>query len=107
MSLFLGNATQYSTASVDPQKLKLAEIQYDAMSSTFNLLLSTCREKCVPAVYGENELNTGEMCCVDRCVAKYVKANHMVGTNLQVNGFVPENMPEYRKVQTILNLPKE
>ena len=85
---------------MDPEKIKIAEIQYLAMSSTFNKVLQTCRDKCIPGEYGENELNTGEVCCVDRCVSKYVKANAMVGMNLQAQGFTPTtNMPEYRVIQ--------
>lgn len=100
MSLFIGNSAQYTSVLVDPEKIKIAEIQFLAMSATFNKVLQTCRDKCIPGEYGENELNTGEICCVDRCVSKYVKANVMVGQNLQSKGFTPAtHMPEYRNVK--------
>ncbi|CCE86458.1 Piso0_004948 [Millerozyma farinosa CBS 7064] len=99
MSLFMGSAGQYTNASVDPEKIKMAEIHFDSMSKTFNSVLQTCRKKCVPAEYGEAELNTGEQCCVDRCVAKYVKANYQVGSQLQ-KGLGPGlNQPVFDKIK--------
>lgn len=103
MSFFIGGSSQYSQAAVDPEKIKLAEIQFTAMSTTFGKVLDTCRNKCIPAEYGESELNTGEQCCVDRCVAKYVKANAFIGTNIERKGFNPNySMPEYQKVNSML-----
>lgn len=97
MSFFMGSSSQYSQAQVDPERMKLAEIQYSAMATTFNKVLTTCRDKCIPSEYGENELNKGESCCVDRCVSKYVKANMIIGQNVQTKGFSPEDMPEYKQ----------
>lgn len=103
MSFFIGSSSQYTQALVDTEKIKMAEIQFTAMSTTFNKLLDTCRDKCIPGEYGESELNTGEQCCIDRCVAKYVKANTMIGTNIQAKGFSPyESMPEYEKIKSKL-----
>ncbi|CAK7902213.1 mitochondrial import inner membrane translocase subunit Tim12p [[Candida] anglica] len=100
MSLFIGASQQYSYAQVDPEKIKIAEIQHAAMSSTFNKVIQVCRDKCIPGEYGENELNTGEQCCVDRCVSKYVKANTIIGTHIQNKGFTPyDSMPEYQGVR--------
>lgn len=42
-------------------------------------MLRTCRNKCIPEEYGEAELNKGETACVDRCVAKFYKANIAIG----------------------------
>jgi hypothetical protein len=42
-------------------------------------MLRTCGKKCIPDEYGEAELNKGESVCVDRCVAKYFKANLAMG----------------------------
>ena len=103
MSFFIGGSSQYSQVLVDPEKLKLAEIQFTAMSTTFGKVLSTCRNKCIPAEYGESELNTGEQCCIDRCVAKYVKANAFIGSNIENKGFNPnQSMPEYQKIRSML-----
>lgn len=85
---------------VDPEKVKLAEIQFTVVSATFNKLLSQCLEKCIAHEYGENELNTGEASCVDRCVAKYVKANALVSQQVQTV-MRPDLMPEYQKVASM------
>ncbi|CUM63664.1 uncharacterized protein PRCAT00001248001 [Priceomyces carsonii] len=103
MSFFMGNSSQYSYLNVDEEKMKLAEVQYDAMTATFNKVLETCESKCIGHEYGESELNTGELSCVDRCVIKYVTANYTVGTSLQEKGFSPYNsMPEYNKIKNMI-----
>lgn len=103
MSVFLGSTSQFSQARVDPEKIKLAEIQFEAMASTFNKLLRRCESKCLLHHYGEGELTKGEQECIDRCVSKYVKANVIIGEHLQKQRLDPFNsMPEYRKVQDIL-----
>ncbi|KAK6454810.1 subunit of the TIM22-complex [Scheffersomyces xylosifermentans] len=103
MSMFMGNTSQYSYANVDQEKLNLAEIQFDATSKTFNKILKTCEAKCLPHEYGESDLNTGESCCIDRCVSKYVKANLLIGTNFQEKRVNPyNNMPEYEKVRSMM-----
>lgn len=103
MSFFIGNSSQYSQANVDPEKIKLAEVQFNATAATFNKVLLTCAAKCVNHEYGETDLLTGEGCCVDRCVTKYMKANVLVGTNFQDKKLEPYNaMPEYKKVTQML-----
>lgn len=101
MSYFLGSASQYSNVHVDPEKVKLADVQFTVVASTFNKLLAKCLEKCIGHEYGESELNTGEASCVDRCVAKYVKANALVGQQVQYV-MRPDAMPEYQKVASML-----
>ncbi|KAK6203522.1 Tim10/DDP family zinc finger-domain-containing protein [Scheffersomyces amazonensis] len=103
MSLFIGNTSQYGTASVDPEKIKIAEVQFIAQASTFNRMLSSCQTKCLQHHYSEGDLNTGEQSCIDRCVSKYVKTNLAIGnefTNKRLNPYTV--MPDYEKVQTIL-----
>lgn len=102
MSFFLGSASQYSYVEVDPEKIKMAEVQYTVMSSTFNKLAATCQAKCIGHEYGEGDVNTGEASCLDRCVAKYVKANHLVGQQVQ-HVMRPEAMPEYVKVASMVS----
>lgn len=101
MSYYLGNASQYSYVEVNPEKVKLADVQFTVVASTFNKLLARCLEKCISHEYGESDLNTGESSCVDRCVAKYVKANALVGQQVQ-HVMRPESMPEYQKVASML-----
>ncbi|CAL1214710.1 unnamed protein product [Candida parapsilosis] len=104
MSVFLGSSSQYSHATVDPEKIKLAEIQFQASAHTFNKLLRRCEAKCLVHEYGEGELAKGESECIDRCVSKYVKANLVVGQHFQNQRLDPfNNMPEYKKIKSILN----
>ena len=83
MSVFLGSSAQFSQATIDPEKIKLADIQFLAMAFTFNKLLRRCEQKCLLREYGEGELTKGEQECIDRCVSKYVKANVIIGEHLQ------------------------
>lgn len=41
-------------------------------------MCSLCFEKCVSR-YNDNDLNLGEMSCVDRCVGKYLESHMKVG----------------------------
>ncbi|KAI5949860.1 TIM12 [Candida jiufengensis] len=103
MSLFLGQASQYSQVRVDPEKIKLADIQFQAMSYTFNKLLVRCEQKCLVHEYGEGELSKGESECIDRCVTKYVKANLIIGEHFQKQRIDAFNtMPEYIKIKEII-----
>lgn len=102
MSFFLGNAAQFSNVEVNPEKVKLAEVQFTVMSSTFNSMLKKCQDKCIGHEYGEGDINTGEASCTDRCVAKYVKANAMIAQEVQFK-LNPDQMPEYRKIRSMLN----
>ncbi|WPK24266.1 hypothetical protein PUMCH_001533 [Australozyma saopauloensis] len=101
MSYFLGSTGQYAHVEVNPEKIKLAEVQFTVMASTFNSVLSRCREKCIVPEYGEGDLATGEQSCVDRCVAKYVKANANIAQHVQFM-MLPDQMPEYKKVEAMM-----
>lgn len=63
MSFFFGDQTQYQT--VDPEKVKVAVIQYEAQAMNFNNVLATCAKKCVGEEFAEADLNTGEQSCTD------------------------------------------
>ncbi|CAH02458.1 Tim12p [Kluyveromyces lactis] len=93
MSLFLD---PYSAQTVDEEKIGIAKVQFDAMNTTFNTMLRTCLEKCIPHdEYGESDLNKGEMCCIDRCVAKIHLSNRLIGGFAQSRGFTPERHLPY------------
>ncbi|RLV93231.1 Mitochondrial import inner membrane translocase subunit TIM12 [Spathaspora sp. JA1] len=98
MSLFLGNTLQYSQATVDPEKLKFAEVQFTATAHTFNKLLDSCSKKCLVHEYGEGDLSKGEAECIDRCSAKYVSANFLIGQHFQKQRLDPmKSLLEYER----------
>ncbi|CCE61449.1 hypothetical protein TPHA_0A03730 [Tetrapisispora phaffii CBS 4417] len=93
MSMFFN---QFSNQELDPEKIKLAEIQFSAMNTTFNTILKSCLEKCISHEgYSEAELNKGEMTCIDRCVAKMHFSNRLIGGFVQTKGFTPERYLEH------------
>lgn len=49
----------------------------------FNKIASSCFNKCASRKHKEPELQLGEMSCVDRCVAKYMESQELVGKVLQ------------------------
>ncbi|CAI4262812.1 ASG_G0003020.mRNA.1.CDS.1 [Saccharomyces cerevisiae] len=90
MSFFLNSLR--GNQEVSQEKLDVAGVQFDAMCSTFNNILSTCLEKCIPHEgFGEPDLTKGEQCCIDRCVAKMHYSNRLIGGFVQTRGFGPEN----------------
>lgn len=94
MSLFVN---PFSNQEVSQEKINIAEVQYEAMNSTFNNILESCLEKCIPHDhYSESELNKGEMSCVDRCVAKIHYSNRLIGAYVQTKSFGPNtHLPHY------------
>ncbi|QLG70311.1 hypothetical protein HG535_0A02490 [Zygotorulaspora mrakii] len=99
MSLFVN---PFASQEVSQEKLDVAEVQFDAMNSTFNNILFSCLEKCIPHDhYSESELNKGEMSCVDRCVAKIHYSNRLIGAYVQAKGFAPDtHLPHYKPFKT-------
>ncbi|CCF59197.1 hypothetical protein KAFR_0G01630 [Kazachstania africana CBS 2517] len=98
MSFFLNT---YGSQEVSQEKLDVAEVQFEAMNSTFNNILKSCLEKCIPHEgYSEGDLTKGEMCCIDRCVAKIHFSNRLIGGLVQARGFTPENsLPHYETIK--------
>lgn len=96
MSLFL---SPYAGQEVSQERLDMAMVQFEAMNATFNTMLETCLEKCISHdVYSEAELSRGEMCCIDRCVAKIHYSNRLIGAYAQSRGFNPQtHLPHYEK----------
>lgn len=93
MSLFLNGYQGAVQGTVDEEKLKTSEIQFDAMCATFNNILNTCMEKCISHdQYSENDLTKGEMSCVDRCVKKMHYSNRLIGGYLQSKGATPNTL---------------
>ena len=98
MSMFMG---AFPGQEVSQEKIDIAEIQFNAMNNTFNNILKTCLEKCISRDgYGEGDLAKGEMCCIDRCVAKIHYSNRVIGGFVQTKGFGPETyLRHYNKFQ--------
>lgn len=99
MSLFVN---PYGSQEVRQEKIDVAEVQFNAMNVTFNNILQTCLEKCIPHdIYSESDLNKGEMCCIDRCVAKMHYSNRIIGALVQARGFGPDtHLAHYDKFKT-------
>lgn len=85
----------YANQEVDEQKLNIAQVQFDAMNASFGAMLRACQEKCIPHEYGESELNKGETCCTDRCIAKIHYANRLIGGLAQARGVGPDHLRHY------------
>ena len=102
MSYFLD---PYSSQTVDEEKIKIAQVQFDAMNTTFNTMIRSCLEKCIPHdEFGESDLNKGEMCCIDRCVAKIHLSNRLIGSFAQSRGFTPDrHLPVYENIKKKLD----
>lgn len=45
--------------------------------------MGACQEKCIPTHYHEPDLNKGEQQCIDRCVAKYMSIQKIMGERMQ------------------------
>lgn len=41
--------------------------------------MAACQDKCIPRKYHDGDLHKGEQKCIDRCVAKYISIQTMVG----------------------------
>ncbi|KAI8078106.1 Tim10/DDP family zinc finger-domain-containing protein [Gilbertella persicaria] len=70
----------YAQNFVDPQHLQEAEQQVDIF---MGIVMSACQEKCIPSNYHEPDLNKGEQKCIDRCVAKYMSIQFMLGEKMK------------------------
>lgn len=45
--------------------------------------MGACQEKCIPNHYHEPDLNKGEQQCIDRCVAKYMSIQTIMGERMK------------------------
>lgn len=49
-------------------------------------ICSSCHSKCINQRYAEGDLNKGESVCIDRCVAKYIEVNKVIGEKMRAAG---------------------
>ncbi|TPX46061.1 hypothetical protein SeLEV6574_g03446 [Synchytrium endobioticum] len=59
--------------------LAIAEQELEMVTSLFNNIVDACHKKCIVPKYADGDLNKGESVCVDRCVAKYLEVNKIIG----------------------------
>uniref|UniRef100_A0A060T1J8 Mitochondrial import inner membrane translocase subunit n=1 Tax=Blastobotrys adeninivorans TaxID=409370 RepID=A0A060T1J8_BLAAD len=89
MSLF---SMGINSLEVSEERLQMAQLEFESLSALFDSMLTTCKEKCIPARYGEEDLNKGESVCIDRCVAKYFASNLKVGEFMRTNNAGPDTL---------------
>lgn len=100
----------YAQQYVNPQNLEAAEQEIEMFMDLYNRyakhsfaiamklpvivtltllfvhsILANCRNKCIPRKYHEPDLSKGEMVCIDRCVAKYISIQKMLGKKMEQN----------------------
>ncbi|KAG2230851.1 Tim10/DDP family zinc finger-domain-containing protein [Thamnidium elegans] len=73
----------FSQTYVNPEHLKQAEQQVDVFMGMFNRIMNACQDKCIPNHYHEPDLNKGEQKCIDRCVAKYMSIQTIMGERMK------------------------
>lgn len=84
MSLFMGSMLNAGSMDVNQVRVEAAERELAAMMDLFGNIVSSCRSKCFPPYYHEEELTKGEQCCIDRCVSKYMQTNLIVNEQFQL-----------------------
>jgi import inner membrane translocase subunit TIM10 len=81
---FGGGATSTNDADrrIQEQKMAAAQLEIEVTAEMFSKMTNLCFTKCVGKFHDE-DLNVGEMSCVDRCVGKYLDAQNFVGKTMQ------------------------
>eukprot|EP00555_Chaetoceros_dichaeta_P010270 CAMPEP_0198271522 /NCGR_PEP_ID=MMETSP1447-20131203/49543_1 /TAXON_ID=420782 /ORGANISM="Chaetoceros dichaeta, Strain CCMP1751" /LENGTH=101 /DNA_ID=CAMNT_0043964153 /DNA_START=108 /DNA_END=413 /DNA_ORIENTATION=+ len=79
MSFFGGGAPE----PPKPDPLFAAQTEMEMYTVLFNKLTSTCFTKCAARKHKEQDLQLGEMSCLDRCVSKYMDAQEKIGLVMQ------------------------
>ena len=60
-----------------PTQLDMTKMESEVLTDMFAKMANACFKKCT-ATYKENDLQVGEMMCVDRCSSKYMQAQEKV-----------------------------
>ncbi|RCI05736.1 protein transporter tim10 [Rhizopus stolonifer] len=88
-------SNSYSQNIVDPQHLIEAEQQVEVFMGMYNRIIRACYDKCIPSKYHEPDLNKGEQKCIDRCVAKYMSIQTILGEKMRPMAPLPQNDNNY------------
>lgn len=83
--------------------MALAQLEFESLSLLFDKMMTTCKAKCIPPRYGEEELNKGETVCIDRCASKYFRTNLMVGQFMRDQNQTPLNMASNKVTSSVFN----
>ncbi len=92
---------------VSHERLRIAELQFDAMNASLKTMLKNCGRKCIPEEYGEADLNKGESTCTDRCVAKFMEANRIIGIYAQSVRFDETDLKHFQTIKEKYLRPEE
>ncbi|KAG5355307.1 Mitochondrial import inner membrane translocase subunit tim10 [Yarrowia sp. C11] len=92
-----------NSQEVDPTRMQMAELEMESLTALFDSLMNTCRSKCIPAEYGEGDINKGESVCIDRCVNKYFTANLKIGQLFRDKGITPGDTQMVQNAMTTYN----
>ena len=60
-----------------------AKTEMEMYTDLFNKIAASCFQKCASRRHREPDLSLGEMTCTDRCVAKYLEGQQIIGIVLQ------------------------
>mmetsp|Transcript_5473 Transcript_5473/g.14843 ORF Transcript_5473/g.14843 Transcript_5473/m.14843 type:complete len:153 (-) Transcript_5473:400-858(-) len=80
MSFFGGGQPQQPQG---PDPIFAAKTEVEMYTDLFNKISSSCFQKCSSRRHRDQDLTLGEMACTDRCVAKYLDSQQLVGAILQ------------------------
>lgn len=66
-----------------PDPVEAAKAEMEMYTDLFNKMSSSCFSKCASKKHHEEDLQLGEMSCVDRCVGKYMESQERIGLVFQ------------------------
>eukprot|EP00429_Kryptoperidinium_foliaceum_P006877 CAMPEP_0176023852 /NCGR_PEP_ID=MMETSP0120_2-20121206/11643_1 /TAXON_ID=160619 /ORGANISM="Kryptoperidinium foliaceum, Strain CCMP 1326" /LENGTH=88 /DNA_ID=CAMNT_0017357019 /DNA_START=45 /DNA_END=308 /DNA_ORIENTATION=+ len=78
---FFGGGQQQQPQGPDP--VFAAKTEMEMYTDLFNKISSSCYHKCASRKHRDQDLSLGEMTCTDRCVAKYLDSQQLIGEVLR------------------------
>lgn len=96
MDFFTGGQKQ----PPQPDAFFAAKTEMEMYTVLFNKLTGSCFKKCASRKHKEEDLQLGEMSCIDRCVSKYMEAQEKLGKVLQeANEAQAQQMAQMQQMQ--------